>query len=243
MEKHTPLSPVEGQDLSTEQSVLERFIEDEEGAVFLEFLIVLYAWMCILFGVIQCGLIAIGSFYVNYANFMALRTASVLYEFNEVGWISNSSFNRTCREVGLKALAPLERRYWTAPISAGGVQEGLDALMFRTRFVSRVNNSLGTTSDNKPLYIQGRFEYDYYLIVPFVNRVIAAFDPSGTDRDVPTGPGSNRVMHEFASDNTPQGRFPTFKLRSNNSVPSPINRNPGSPPIMHNMIIQRRWKY
>ncbi len=206
---------------------MQRFQSDEEGAVFLEFLIVLYAWMFVLFGVIQVGLIVIASFYVNYANFMALRTAAVHYELYEATWESKSKFDNTCRDAAVAALAPIERFYWKNPYS--GFMSWINA-QNRTTFTWR------TTGGSPPTIIEGSLSYRFFLVVPFVNRVIAAFDPTGSDLDPPN---RDRNMENFASDNTPWGKYPTLNLRSNNSV----DNQTGTPPLFHQMIIQRRWRY
>ncbi len=195
------------------------FVQDETGAVFLEFIIVLFAWMFILFGVLQIGLIAIGAYYVNYANFMALRTAAVQYEYVEYGWINNREFRNLCEAQAAKSLAPLEPKLWKTQAMLPELDRDLRR---RLRF-----HYIPTEP-----YMSGGLEYDFYMVIPFANYVIAAFDR----RPPVSQSNSRRVMRnfQFVSSRT----FPTIKLRSHNTV-----SGTNSIPAMHKMLIQRRWRY
>jgi hypothetical protein len=199
------------------------FLEDEQGAVMLEFLIVLFAWMFLLFGVIQIGLIAIASYYVNYANFMALRTASVHYEYVDYGWINYRQFRNICEHQAAISLTPMEPKRWRE--ASRGIPPQVNAdFMRRVRFVPSPYIPNART-------MRGLLEYDYYLIVPFANYVIAAFDSTPPL----TATQERRVMQNFRTESAPT--FPTIRLRSNN------NADPGGPPGFHDIVIQRRWRY
>lgn len=203
----------------------------EEGAAFLEFLIVLYAWMALLFGVIQFGLIAISAFYVNYANFMALRTAAVQYEYYEAGWMSESAFRTQCERAAAKALAPQERFYWKKTASFSGYQTAFNQIMARTRFDYTTSGSL---PDGKPAYIHGRLTYRFHMIAPFVNLVINAFANNPYVQPI----DDRRVMQNFVSERPASGMLPTLRMQSRNDL-----RSDGGPIYYHDMVIQRRWRY
>ena len=185
----------------------------------LEFVIVLFAWMFILFSVIQVGLIAIGAYYVNYANFMALRTAAVQYEYVSYDWINERQFKDLCESQAMKSLAPLEPRTWRTQNMPPDANRD-----FRQRV--RFHNQ------RRGAFMRGALEYDYYMVVPFANYVIAAFD----SRPPVSNTNEVRVMRNFRSVATPT--YPTIKLRSHNGV-----SGSGNVPEMHRMLIQRRWRY
>jgi len=205
---------------------------DERGAAFLEFLIVLYAWMLLLFGIIQCGLLAIAAFYVNYANFMALRTASVHYEYYEAGWMSASALRDKCEKAALKALAPLERYYWKKSASLFG--SSTSEILNRIRFDYTTSGNLPSPDNSKPVYIHGRLTYHFHLIVPFVNQVIYAFGQDYTA----TPPDDSRVMKNVVGRIPPSRMTPTLRMQSRNNLNSD-----GGPARYHDMVIQRRWRY
>jgi hypothetical protein len=215
-----------------EQDPKPGFWGDERGAVFVEFIIVLYAFVFILLGVVQTGLMVCGSFYTNYANFMALRTAAVWLEHKEDGIISQDELNGTggkCRLAALRALKPMERYLFKNPTNTGA----------RDRALGRINFILtegGEAFDGESKFIDGRLEYEYPLIVPFVGRVISAL-AKGTG--APSAENEIRVGRNFAYDVEGIGeRYPTVTLRSNNEL-----AQGGSPPRPHRMAVQRRWKY
>jgi hypothetical protein len=217
--------------------VLKDFVRDETGAVFLEFLIVLFSFLFILFGVIQVALIAMASFFTHYANFMALRTAAVQYELFEDDFISESDFENKCRDTAAAALGPMEAYVYHHDFDI------LAKFWLRQRVNFEYEADAGAHPGGggpapKPVVIKGHLEYDYYLIVPFAGNVIAAF---GKGKNIPS---DERVMQEYAWEGGNQGIFgkepyPLLRLRSNND----LSTEGGAPPHPHEMLIQRRWNY
>jgi hypothetical protein len=206
--------------------VARRFRKDERGTAFLEFILIIYAFLFILMGVVQTGLMVSASFYTNYAAFMAMRTAAVQYEVMEDNFISQNDFETRCKYGALTALGPIERFWWQNELRIDKAQE----ILSRIRFVYEESSD---RFDGRANQLKGRLEYDYRLIVPFVGRVIAGLTQSGV-------PAADRAgARSFAYDTTTAwNRYPTVKLRSNNDL------NPdGSPPRFHQMVIQRRWKF
>ena len=136
-------------------------LADETGAVFLEFLIVLFPFMFILFGTIQIGLIATASFYTNYANFMALRTAAVRWELKENNIESSSNFNLRCKLAAMAAIQPIEHFWYKNPFDAGAQ---LDVANRVRVTIEAVNDNFtgpsGTNQANRPKFIKGHTEYD-----------------------------------------------------------------------------------
>jgi hypothetical protein len=203
------------------------FLADESGAVFLEFLIVLFAFMFILFGVIQVALISMASLFANYANFMALRTASVQYELFEDNFISQAALDLRCRATAAAALGPMEAYLYRHPTDITANADLQTRLTFTTR-------TRDPQVNGRPAVIQGRLQYQYYLIVPFAGNVIAAF---GAGQSVPDNP---RVMHDFAWQGGNAIRpYPLLRLRTSND----LSTEGGGPPFFHDMLIQRRWVY
>jgi hypothetical protein len=237
-----PTAPAAGE---ADLRALGRLLREEDGAMFLEFLIVLFPFMFILFGVIQVGLIVMASFYTNYANFMALRTASVWYEMKEDGFISQNELIQKCEETAGAALGPIEPyiyRHYYQPINrftAAGItgEAFVQKLLLRLLRV-KFNLTEGTKVGGKPVTIKGVLDYEYPLVAPFAGGVIAAFGKqkhakSGTDD------ATNRVMHEFVSELAPLYlAYPSLVIHSSDD----LNPN-GSPPFPHEMVVQRRWTY
>ena len=183
-----------------------RLWRNEEGVVFLEFILVLYAFLFVLLGVVQIALMSMASFYTNYGNFMALRTAAVWYEPYQNDFISKSDFESKCKEGALMAMAPIERYYYKT--------EGFSArskALNRIKFIYEEDTSI-TDSDGRAGMMKGRLEYDYQLWVPFVGRVISGLQKAGV-------PQASRTTNAWTYDTEGAGtRHPTVKLRSNNDL-------------------------
>jgi hypothetical protein len=131
----------------------------------------------------------------------------------------------------LHALGPMERYYFKHQDDAGARSDALSRIRF---FCTEATG----TYDGRCKAIKGRLEYDYYLIIPFVGRVL-----SGMANNVgykPTAEQDNRVGQNFAYDTTGLGTtYPKVTLRSNND----LSQDGGDPPHPHELAVQRRWKY
>lgn len=205
-------------------SALRRLRDDDAGAAMLEFILVLYAFLFVLLGVVQVGLMVTASYYTNYANFMAMRAASVYYEAMEDGFISRSDFEQRCEKAALYALGPMERYWWTSGDN-DAESRALDRLEFK------YEEGSDKLQDGRAASLKGRLEYDYRLIVPFVGRVISALGKGMTAK-----PGA-----PFAYDTEGMGtRYPTLKLGPNDEL---SDETSGSPPRYHEILVQRRWQF
>lgn len=211
---------------STIRRFFRRLWRNEEGVAFLEFILVLYAFLFLLLGVVQVAMMALASFYTNYGNFMALRTAAVWYEPYQNEFISKGDFEDKCKEGALMAMAPIERYYYKT--NSGSAKSNA---LNRITFIYEEDTSM-TDSDGRAAMMKGRLEYDYQLWVPFVGRVISGLQKSGV-------PQASRTTNAWAYDKEGGGsRYPTVKLRSNNDL------NTGeSSPRTHKTLLQRRWKF
>ena len=211
----------------------DNFFRREEGAALIEFVIVLYPFFFLLLGTIQTALLVTASFYTGYANFMALRTASVHYESMENGLISESDFRRKCEEAALSALGPMEPYWWTNEKDSSSKTHALE----RINFIYKEDDEK-LVYENKPAFLNGRLEYGYPLIMPFVNRVFSALSKDMTPEEGDYF--SRETMYPYETE-TPENEFPTFTLRSNNDLSENITTE--GPPYFHKILIQRRWLY
>ena len=213
-------------DTNTDKS--KGFWADERGAAFVEFIIALYAFLFVLLGVVQVGLMVCSSLYVNYGNYMALRTAAAVWqEPKEDGLISQSEFNDKCLGAALHALGPVERYHWKHPFDGSAKSNAQSRLHFTC-------NPTSDQFDGKAKGLTGKLEYDCPMIVPFVGRVISAL---AKHTGQPSAEQENRVGQNFAYDTSAMDRYPTVTLRSNNDL------GQGGLPRPHPVTIQRRWKY
>jgi hypothetical protein len=203
-------------------SLVADFCRDERGAVFLEFLIVLYAWMLLLFGVIQVGLIAIAAYYLNYGHFMAMRTASATVQWIDHGFVSESQWKRMAADQAAQSMGPLHRYFW--------VNNDFSSLQTEKNYTNFIATREKTGS--VVTTIRGQTTYEYPLIVPFVNFVIAAFQENMTPLN------ENRVMQNVATYVPPSGGMPRLRMKSRNSIP-----DPGDDPEFNEILAQWRWRY
>jgi len=203
-------------------SLVADFCRDERGAVFLEFLIVLYAWMLLLFGVIQVGLIAIAAYYLNYGHFMAMRTASATVQWIDHGFVSESQWKRMAADQAAKSMGPLHRHFW--------VNNNTSSLQTEKNYTQF--EATRERSGDVVTKISGQTTYQYPLIVPFVNFVIAAFQENMDP------PDENRVMQNVATYVPPAGGMPRLRMKSRNGL-----SEGGGNSENHEILAQWRWRY
>jgi len=128
---HYPIDDISNMHGVDVRLYVRRFLRDEQGVVFLEFIIVLFVFFFFIFGTIQLCLASLASMYLNYANFMAMRTYSVQYEEADNGYLSpfsgvpilsdDRALDDAGNQVGLvqsytnaaiSALGPIEHDFW-----------------------------------------------------------------------------------------------------------------------------------
>ncbi len=195
---------------------LSRLSGDERGTALIEFILVMYPFLFLLMGVVQMAMLAMGALYVNYANFMALRTASVWYEPKEYGYIGDTEYDLRCKTAAMMALGPLERYAWVQNDAASQAE-----VLTRLSFDSSVDGGDANL-------LKGKLSYDFYLWVPFAGRVISGLMKNG----VPAGESTRDVI--AGESETPLNATPILTLRS---------RNDFADDGYHRVVIQRRWKY
>jgi hypothetical protein len=213
---------------STKHNRLIMLARDEQGAVMLEFIIVLYVFLFLLLGILQFGLLGIASYYVNYSNYMACRTAAVHLDQMENGVITKQLFNGKILEQAALSLGPLEPQLWKDPTNTTKLHDVKKRIQFYWRNGgTAISQPDGTVQKG----LRGRLEYRYYLVVPFMNGLIAAFQHSFSSQD-------DQWVFEKAQSGEP---YPSITLTSNFDLT--IRTASESPPYDHPMNISRRWVY
>jgi Flp pilus assembly pilin Flp len=162
---------------------VNRFIKDEDGQSMVEFVIVMPLFLFLVLAIIQFMLIANAAYFVNYANFMAMRTAVAHYEMSTVGKVMPSGKVNKKIPAKVKTEANNTLRYCLLPIAYfPGDKFNSLAWLCLARFKMKLAPKTQLQGQPDPTgaadFIHGHTKYEYPMMIPLAKNVIhAIFNP------------------------------------------------------------------